>query len=349
MSSDSQYTFQGWAARDNDDYKGSLKLQSFDPKPWDEDDVDVRIMYCGICGSDVHVLSGAFFPVSAMAPLICGHELVGEVIRVGSQVENGLEVGTIVGVGAVSNSCRECEYCVEECEVFCKKRTTTYAGVFHRGNGAGYKTKGGYASHWRGPSAFAYPIPAGYDPACAAPMMCAGITVFSALRRFGAGVTAKQVGVIGIGVTTISRGEAKRQEAAKLGSSNYIAVSDDVATSVKGCERTLDLVICCTGGSYTDYLKLLKPRGTFVQAAIGTSPVPISNISLITGGLTIVGALADGKAEYKDMFDFAAKHNIKPWINRWDMKDINKALPAFTNGEAKYRMVLVNTENGGSL
>jgi alcohol dehydrogenase (NADP+) len=66
-------------------------------------------------------------------------------------------------------------------------------------------------------------------------------------------------------------------------------------------------------------------------------------------GMTIVGALADGKAEYKDMFDFAAKHNIKPWINRWDMKDINKALPAFSNGEAKYRMVLVNTQNGGSL
>jgi alcohol dehydrogenase (NADP+) len=154
---------------------------------------------------------------------------------------------------------------VAEREVFCNKRTRTYAGVFHRGNGAGSKSNGGFATHWRGPSAFAYPIPAGYDPACAAPMMCAGITVFSALRRFGAGVTAKQVGVIGIGglghlaiqfakamgaeVTAISRGEAKRQEAAKLGSSNYIAVSDDVATSVKGCERTLDLVICCTGRS----------------------------------------------------------------------------------------------------
>lgn len=149
--------------------------------------------------------------------------------------------------------------------MFCKKRTTTYAGVFHRGNGAGYKTKGGYATHWRGPSAYGYPIPAGYDPACAAPMLCGGVTVFSALRRFGAGVTAKQVGVIGIGglghlaiqfakamgaeVTAISRGEAKRQEAAELGSDNYIAVSDDVATSVKGRERTLDLVICCAGKS----------------------------------------------------------------------------------------------------
>lgn len=76
-------------------------------------DCSVRIMYCGICGSDTHVLSGTFFPVSAMAPLIWGHELVGEVIRVGSQVENRLSVGTIVGVGAVSDSCRECEYCVE--------------------------------------------------------------------------------------------------------------------------------------------------------------------------------------------------------------------------------------------
>lgn len=129
MSTD--YTFEGWAGLDDKACEGGLKFQSYEPKKWDEDDVDgqysdahtsmrtysdlffrsVKILYCAICGSDASALSGEWGPVEPNCPQVCGHEIIGEVVRVGSQPENGLKVGMLVGTGPQSDSCRECEYC----------------------------------------------------------------------------------------------------------------------------------------------------------------------------------------------------------------------------------------------
>lgn len=123
MESTKQHSFQGWAGLDAEACKGNMKFQSFQPKPFDEDDVDIKVLYCGICGSDVSALSGEWGPVEGKVQ-ICGHEIVGEVTRVGSKVENGLMVGSLVGIGAQSDSCRECESCLAKEENFCQKQVS---------------------------------------------------------------------------------------------------------------------------------------------------------------------------------------------------------------------------------
>jgi D-arabinose 1-dehydrogenase-like Zn-dependent alcohol dehydrogenase len=119
--SDQQTQFQGWAAHTNEAVNGELKFQSFTPKAWDEDDVDVQVMYCGMCGTDASALAGEWGPVEQKAPLICGHEVIGKVTKVGSEVK-GLKVGTVVGIGYQSDSCGACEFCDQGEENFCAKQ-----------------------------------------------------------------------------------------------------------------------------------------------------------------------------------------------------------------------------------
>jgi alcohol dehydrogenase (NADP+) len=117
-------TFEGWAGLSDKACEGEMEYQEFQPKPFDEDDVDIKVIYCGICGSDVSALSGEWGPVEGKQQ-ICGHEIVGEVIRVGLKVENGLKFGSVVGIGAQSDSCRECESCQAGEENFCQKSVST--------------------------------------------------------------------------------------------------------------------------------------------------------------------------------------------------------------------------------
>lgn len=112
-------TFKGWAGLDSNACKGYMEFRSFEVKPFEEDDVDIKVLYCGVCGSDVSALSGEWGPVEGKVQ-VCGHEIVGEVIRVGSKVENGIKMGSIVGIGAQSDSCRECESCKIGEENFCQ-------------------------------------------------------------------------------------------------------------------------------------------------------------------------------------------------------------------------------------
>lgn len=283
-NNNTDYKFEGWAGLTTDACKGQMSFQEFEPKKWDEDDVDVRVQYCGICGSDVSALSGEWGPIDNVVPQVCGHEIVGEVVKLGSKVENGLKIGDIVGIGAQSDSCRECEWCKNGEENFCSKQvsscclchclhnegiltyypdqTITFNAPYNRGDAAaaGSVSRGGFAKYWRGPSRFAIPVPSEMDPASAAPMFCGGITVFSPLVEYGAGTTAKRVGIIGIGglghfgvqfaskmgaeVTAISRGENKKQDAMKLGATRYIATGSDVKKGITGHERSLDLIVC---------------------------------------------------------------------------------------------------------
>lgn len=123
MSTDTPYKFEGWAGLSKDATSGKLQFQPFEPKAWDEDDVDVRIQYCGICGTDISALEGEFGPLPKEGS-VCGHEGVGEVVRVGSKVEGGLKVGDIVGIGIQTDSCRECEWCMKGEENVCAKQVS---------------------------------------------------------------------------------------------------------------------------------------------------------------------------------------------------------------------------------
>jgi len=338
-------------------------------------------MYCGLCASDPGALAGQFGDVSPGA--VAGHEIVGEVIRVGPKAE-GLAVGDIVGIGAQCDSCRECEWCKDHEEQFCPEMTfsiSTPLGPYRRGAAAGRQAQGGFAKFWRGPSRFAIKVPEGLDPAAAAPLFCGGITVFSPLNYNGAGTRAKRVGVVGIGglghmaimlakamgaeVTAISRGEAKKADALKLGATKYIATSSDPEKDFADHKRTLDLIICtiskpddATASLTLDppsldvnaYVSLLRPRGKFTMVGFASQPImPVFQPQLIHNSADMGGSQIGSPDEIRQMLDLAAKHNVLPWIQKYNMDDINQALVDFKAGKPAYRFVLVNTDNGGKM
>ncbi|KAK8854970.1 hypothetical protein IAR55_003710 [Kwoniella newhampshirensis] len=368
MSTATEPVFKGWAGLDAKACQGNLDFQSFEPKKWDEDDVDVKILYCGICGSDASALSGEWGPVDGVCPQVCGHEIVGEVVKVGSSPENGLKVGQMVGIGAQCDSCRECVDCKNHEEQCCPKMVITFNSPFARGNGKGSISRGGFAKYWRGPSRFAVPIPDELDPALAAPLMCGGITVFNPLEHYGAGTKAKNIGIVGVGglghmailfasamgakVTAISRSEAKKEDAIKLGATGYIATGDDLQAAFAAHARSFDLIICTSNPPefpIADYIPLLRPRGVFCFVGIVPKPLEFGLFPLVMSSAHIAGSNIGNPDGIARMLKFVVEKNIKPWIQRWDMDEINKAMPSFVNGDPRYRFVLVNTDNGGKM
>ncbi|KAK9897902.1 putative alcohol dehydrogenase [Cystobasidium minutum MCA 4210] len=369
MSTSETLNFTGWCAVDEKAADGGLVSKPFEPKPWDEDDVEMKVLYCGICGSDYSWLSSEWGPVQPGT--VCGHEVVGVCTKVGSKVENGIQVGDMLGVGAQGDSCRECDNCKAGYENYCKQIVWSFGAPYHRGNAGkqGATAKGGFSKYWRGPSRFAIPIPDGIDPAEAGPLMCGGITVYSPLMHYGAGTTRKKVGVIGVGglghmailfakamgaeVTAISRSESKKADAEKLGATGYIATGNDVAAAAEANACSLDLIICTINPEefkeLGDYLKLLKPYGHIVLVGIVPKPLVLQSFQFIWSGAAVAGSTIGSPQELKEMLEFAAKHKIHPWIQKYNMDDINKALPDFKAGKPRYRFVLVNTDQGGKL
>ncbi|WVQ81645.1 hypothetical protein IAT38_003769 [Cryptococcus sp. DSM 104549] len=367
--SKTDYKFEGWAGENKDSVNGNLKWIQYEPKEFAEDDVDIKILYCGICASDVSTLNEGWMPMGHMYPQVVGHEIVGEVVRVGSKVTH-LKVGDIAGVGAQCDSCRECEWCQAGEENYCHTGMTgTYNDKFKR-TSAGSKTYGGYANYWRGPSHFTFLIPAGLDPAFAAPMLCGGVTVYTPLKQYGAGTTAKKVGVVGIGglghfavlfakamgaeVTAISHGESKREDAAKLGADHFLVSGDDAKKAFKGKARTLDLIICTSNDKNMPmdaYLSLLRPKGNFILVGVPETGLlaPTAPFTLIMNNVHIGGSSIGSPATIREMLQLAADQKIHPWIKKYKMDDVNQALPDQIAGKARFRYVLVNEKNGAKL
>ncbi|KAL1408589.1 hypothetical protein Q8F55_005402 [Vanrija albida] len=360
------YEFKGWAGYDKEAATGGLKYEAFEPKVFEDDDVDVKILYCGICGSDASVLAGEFGPIEAGR--IAGHEIVGEVVRVGPKAE-GLKLGDVVGIGAQSDSCLACEFCTGHKEQYCATPTFTFGSPYARGASAGQNSKGGFASHWRGPAHFAIPLPSGLDPAAAAPLLCGGVTVYTPLKRWGAGSERKRVGVLGLGglghmavliaramgaeVTAISRGTSKEGDARKLGAGSYIATGADLAQDLAPHARTLDLVISTINPPKVDvaaYLGLLRPEGAFVTVGAVIEPFSFHSFPLITGGLSVGGSNTGSPDDIRELLALVAAHpEALPWVQKWDMGQINEAMVEFGKGAPRYRFVLANTGNGARL
>lgn len=318
---------------------------------------------------------------------MAGHEIVGEVVRVGSQ-SGGLAVGDVVGIGAQTDSCLACEFCdarelpsslhlslllrvltpPPDKEQYCATSTLTFGSPYVRGKSAGTMCKGGFATTWRGPAHFAIKLPAGLDPAAAAPLFCGGVTVYTPLKRWGAG-PGKRVGVLGIGglghmaiqiakamgaeVTAISRGNGKEADARKLGASKYIATTSDLASDFAPHARSLDLIISTINPPKVDvgaYLTLLRPEGAFVLVGAVIEPLTFHSFPLITGAVSVGGSNTGSPDEIRELLELVAKHpEAAPWVQKWAFEDINKALPEFNKGAPRYRFVLANTENGAKL
>ncbi|CAK9780339.1 putative alcohol dehydrogenase [Cutaneotrichosporon oleaginosum] len=359
------YTFQGWAGYGFDSVKGNMKLIDFEPPAFDEDYVDVKIQYSGICASDTSQLGGEWGPYNG--PIVGGHEIIGEVVRVGPKA-TGVKVGDLVGIGAQCDCCRECEWCEAGKDNFCPDFLYTFGvGGYKRGLNKGKQHYGGFATHWRGPARFAIPVPATLDPAQASSLMCAGMTVFAPLKRFG--VPAKRsVGVLGIGglghmaikiakamgaeVTAISRGEAKKAQALELGADKFIATGPDLKASLAPFARSVDIIISTINPPQLDleaYAGLVKPEGTFCLVGIVTKPLEITATQLIRGCIAVAGSNIASPADIAELLQLAAEKKIEPWVQKWKWEDMNKAIVHTAEGKAKFRNVIVLEQNGGKM
>ncbi|ORY71040.1 zinc-binding dehydrogenase [Pseudomassariella vexata] len=355
------YKFEGWLAHDTSAVEGKMTWGEFEPKRWEESDIDIKITHCGMCGSDVHTLRSGWYP--APYPIIVGHEIVGEVVRVGSKAAGSHKIGDRVGVGCLTDCCMGiagvpiCEACESGEEQFCPKARWTYPGPHHNGD----KGYGGYATYHRCPGRFVFKIPDGLESKQAATMMCAGITMYSPLKRFGCG-PGKLVGIVGLGglghygvllakamgadkVVAISRKASKRDEALKLGAGDYLATDDDVGWYKKYYNK-LDLIVSTVASSKAPikgYLAMLKRHGTLVQVGNpddGQFALPQS--TLIMKSLNFAGSSIGSAAEIREMLQLAADKKIKAWVEERPMHEANQAVLDLEEGKPRYRYCLMN-------
>ncbi|KAJ5769253.1 hypothetical protein N7520_003812 [Penicillium odoratum] len=352
------YKFEGWMGLDPSSAQGNMVWQEFEPKEWEETDVDIKISHCGICGSDMHTLRSGWRP--AMYPCCVGHELVGKVVRVGSEVKD-IKLGDRVGVGAQSDACQgrqgDCEECASGQENYCSKKfVSTYNSTHYNGG----KSYGGYALYNRVPAHFAIKIPDSIPSAAAAPMLCGGVTLYSPLKHNGCG-PGKKVGIIGVGglghfgvlfakamgadrVVAISRKSEKSEDAIKMGADLYIATDEEPEWASKH-SRSLDLIVCTVSSTkmpMTDYLGLLRTGGTMVQVGLPEDGGLFAPVRNLMRRLKLESSLVGSPSEIREMFQLVAEKGIQPWIQEIPMKDANKAIVDMEAGSARYRYVLVN-------
>ncbi|KAF2274228.1 putative zinc-binding alcohol dehydrogenase [Westerdykella ornata] len=352
------YKFEGWLGLDSDSANGKMVWGEFEPKPWEETDIDIKVTHCGICGSDLHTLRSGWGPT--LYPCCVGHEIVGIAVRVGSKAEGGIQVGDRVGVGAQSGSCGACDECKNGNEQYCVKGMIgTYNGKYPNGG----KSYGGYATYNRAPSRFVIKIPDEIPSHLAAPMLCAGATTYVPLKNNGCG-PGKRVGIIGLGglghfallwakalgadyIVVIGRNSNKKDDALKLGADKYVATNDE-ENWVKENSRSVDLLVSSASSSkmpISDYLSLLRVGGTLIQLGVPEDgPLSVPARSLIRTGVNIGGSLIGSPSEIREMFDLAARKQVKPWVQERPMKDANQAIVDMEEGKARYRYVLVNEQ-----
>ncbi|KAL3488558.1 chaperonin 10-like protein [Aspergillus germanicus] len=356
------YKFTGWLAHDPSAADGKMVWQEFEPKTWEETDIDIKISHCGVCGTDLHTLRSGWGP--SQYPCCVGHEIVGTAVRVGSKAEGNIKVGDRVGVGAQSDSCLgrlgDCPECALGLENYCSRKLVgTYNDTFLNGS----KSFGGYALYNRSPSHFVVKIPDSVPSAHAAPMLCGGVTVYSPLKNSGCG-PGKKVGIIGLGglghfgvlfakalgadkVVAISRKKEKESDALALGADAYIATDDEEDWESKYA-RSLDIVLSTVSSAkmpLDGYLGLLATQGSFVQVGLpddGYLNLPAMKlIRQIKAGSSFIGS----PNEIREMLALVEKKGIKAWVEEVPMKDANKAIVDFHKGLPRYRYVLVNEES----
>jgi alcohol dehydrogenase (NADP+) len=337
------------------DYDDWLNAKEFTyvPQELRPYDIDIKIEACGICGSDIHGANGDWG--RPYAPLAVGHEIVGTVVAAGPEARH--KVGDRVGVGAQCDCCNDCKRCHDGNSNVCKKNVGTYLGQYP----SGIPTHGGYASHVRVNSQFAFKIPENLDSIHVAPLLCGGITAFRPMITAGI-KEGSRVGVNGIGgighmaimfakalgaeVTAISRNRKKEALAKELGASHYIATEEE--NFVNGHEDTLDLIIN-TGSSFSEgsvdtVLQLLTAYGQmiFITAPPIEEKLTLTPFTLLMNNISVGGSAIGSPKDIEYMLEVASKHNIKPMIETIDINEENvkTAWERMLKGDVRFRFVL---------
>lgn len=318
-----------------------------DPGPHD---VAIDIKYSGICHSDIHTAKSEWGHTTY--PVVPGHEIAGVVTAVGAEVTK-YQVGDRVGVGCFVDSCRECDNCRAGEEQYCigSGVVMTYGGVGRDGQ----PTQGGYSGAIVVDEAYVLRIPDSLPLDAAAPLLCAGITTYSPLRRWNAG-PGKKVAVIGLGglghlavrlatamgaqVTVLSQSLKKMEDGLRLGASHYYATADpETFTTLRG---SFDLIINTVSANLDlgAYLNLLKLDGTLVELGLPEHPLAVPGFPLIGMRRSLAGSLIGGIAETQDMLDFCAEHKVRPEIELIEPDYVNTAYERVLASDVRYRFVI---------
>lgn len=322
-------------------------LERREPK---DKDVLIDIRYCGICHSDIHQARDEWG--GSIFPMVPGHEITGVVSKVGQRVTK-FKVGDKVGVGCFVDSCRDCEQCKKGLEQFCEKgMSATYNG---REQDKKTPTYGGYSSRIVVDENYVLRIPDNLPLDATAPLLCAGITLYSPLVHWKAG-PRKKVAIIGLGglghmgvkiahalgaeVTVLSQSNKKEADAKRLGADHFYATSDP-KTFVKLRNR-FDLIVNTVSMpmDWNQYLGLLNVDGTMVVVGIPENQVPIGAFSLIGGRRSLAGSLIGGIQETQEMLDFCGKHGITSDIELIPIQKVNEAYERVIKSDVRYRFVI---------
>ncbi len=306
-------------------------------------EVEIAITHCGVCHSDLHLIANDWG--ISQYPFIPGHEIIGTVAALGSEVRT-LELGQRVGLGWQSNSCGQCEWCMRGQENLCVASEGT---CVHR--------HGGFADRVRANARFVVPIPDALESEQTAPLLGGGITVYNPLRIAGINPSSR-VGVVGIGglghlaiqfarvfgahVTAFSTSVAKEEEARALGAHQFVHSRE--SKSMKEVADSLDFILTTVNADqdWGTYLQALRPNGALWFVGVPPSPVSVHTFPLVSGMRTIGGSPIGSPFQLREMLDVAARHGIKAITERFPMEKANEAIDKVKKGKVRYRAVLAN-------
>jgi len=330
--------------------KSTLAPFSFERRDAKENDVVIDIKFCGICHSDIHQAKDEWG--GSMFPMVPGHEIAGIVREVGSKVTK-YKVGDTVGVGCFVDSCRTCSSCKQDLNQYCLEGMTgTYNALERDGK---TPTQGGYSDVIVVDENYVLKIPSSIALDKAAPLLCAGITLYSPLNHWKAG-PGKKVAILGLGglghmgvkiavamgaeVTVLSHSDKKREDALKMGAHHFVSTSDkEVFTKYAS---NFDLIINTVSAeiNMNDYFELLKLDGTLVVVGVPDKPLSIHPFPLIMKRRSYSGSVIGGIKETQEMLDFCAKHNITPEIEVISPDQVNVAYERVLKSDVRYRFVI---------
>jgi len=313
-------------------------------------DILIEIAYCGICHSDIHTARGEWGPT--YYPCVPGHEIVGRVIEIGKGVKN-FKIGDLAGVGCFVDSCGKCPSCKAKEEQFCNDHTVfTYNSTELDGK---TQTFGGYSRHITVKEKYALKIKRGLPLERIAPLLCAGITTYSPLKRYGT-KKGKRVGVVGLGglghmavklakamgaeVTVFSTSPGKAADAKSLGAKHFVISTDN--KNFRPFEGKLDLIIDTVSAKhdFSPYLGTLKLDGTHVLVGASPEPNEVGSFALIVGRKNLTGSLIGGIKETQEMLDFCARKKVFAEVELIPAPKINEAYERTIKGQVKYRFVI---------
>ena len=337
---------RGYAATDA---SKPLTPFTFERREPNDDDVVIDIKYAGICHSDIHTVRNEW--KNAVFPIGPGHEIAGVVKAVGSKVTK-FKVGDHVGVGCFVDSCVGCATRDLDNEQYMPGLVQTYNSVERDGKTA---TQGGYSDHIVVREDYVLSIPENLPLDASAPLLCAGITLYSPLQHWNAG-PGKKVAIVGMGglghmgvkigsamgadITVLSQTLSKKEDGLKLGAKEYYATSD--ASTFEKLAGTFDLILCTVSAEidWNAYLGLLKVNGTMVLLGVPEHAIPVHAFSVIPGRRSLAGSMIGSIKETQEMLDFCGKHDIVSEIEKIDIKDVNEAYERVLKSDVRYRFVI---------